>query len=76
MNWRCSGKRSSKTNSKALQENFARELRKAALEEEQRQLALHDGRQGFIKTIGSVSVFVDNDNYSPIVIKTLTEGLV
>jgi FkbM family methyltransferase len=68
------GEKVNKTNSKALQENFARELRKAALEEEQRQLALHDGRQGFIKTIGSVSVFVDNDNYSPIVIKTLTEG--
>jgi FkbM family methyltransferase len=68
------GEKADKAAAKALQEKFARQLREAALEDEQRQSTLRDGRNGFIRALGSVSVFVDTDNYSPKVIKTLTEG--
>jgi FkbM family methyltransferase len=68
------GEKASKATIKEFQEGFLRDLRKSALDEEQRQAALRDGRQGFIKTIGSTQVFIDTEKYSPIVVKNLTEG--
>ena len=53
---------------------FADQLRQAAREAEERQSALINGRQGHIKAIGACAVFIDTGNYSPTVIKSLTEG--